>query len=175
MDINEYLAHIQSADAAVRYAAWKSAWQQKSDAVVPLSKLAASPDKGVAKAASAALPILAHHSARPGAYEEAEAVANELIKVAESADYTMPVRANALLLIGCIAPAQLVPRVAKLMANDELREEVRMAVERIPGNPSVHALKAGLKSTPESFHKNIEQSLHNRSLTPTTVGVKNAR
>ena len=58
--------------------------------------------------------------------------------------------------------------------NEELREETRMAIERIPGNPSIHAHKSGLKSIPEAFHKNIEQSLHNRALRPATVGVGNA-
>ncbi len=175
MNLNEYLIRIQSPDAGIRYSAWKSAWSQKSDAVAPLAKLASSPDKGIAKAANAALPILAHHSARPGAYEEAESMASELLKIAESSDYPMLIRAQSLNLIGCISPAQLVPRIAKLLATDELREEARMAIERIPGNPSTHALKAGLRSTPESFHKNLQQSLHNRSLTPLTAGVKNAR
>ncbi len=175
MELNEYLSRIQSTDAGIRYYAWKSSALQKADAVAPLAKLACSSDKGVAKAANAALPILAHNSARPGAYEEAESTANELLKVAENSEYTHMVRANALHLAGCIAPAQLVPKIAKLLAIEELREEARMAIERIPGNPSTHALKAGLKSTPENFHKNIEQSLHNRSLTPKTAGVVNAR
>ena len=52
--------------------------------------------------------------------------------------------------------------IAGLMKNESLREDARMALERIPSKRAVAALKAGFEKAPEDFKTNIAQSLRKR-------------
>ena len=61
-----------------------------------------------------------------------------------------------------IAGTNSVEPVAGLLKNDELREDARMVLERIPAKSAVAALKAGFEAAPEDFKPNIAQSLRNR-------------
>jgi HEAT repeat protein len=172
MDIlQEFLDKIKSPDASVRYAAWRSAGPMGAQAVAPLADLMASSDKGVAKAAQGALQAIVHHAGRPGAGREARAVAEELLKVAASNRPRM-VRADVLNWLGMIGDGRGVSGIAKLLGDAELREDARMALERIPGRDAQRALENALKTAPADFKPNLEQSLYNRKLAPATVGIK---
>jgi HEAT repeat protein len=191
--VDELIAQIQSANADVRYKAWRSAGPMGAPAVVPLGTLMASPDTGVAKAAKGALETVAHHAARPGAREEAYAVSQELLKLAgnvlpaPSADVPQgaqvrnvavrpfAVRAEALHLLGFTADSRSVPGIAKLLSDPVVRDEARMALERIPGSASLNALKQAEKTADDSFRSHLRQSLHNRALRPETAGMQPAR
>ncbi|HZO88360.1 MAG TPA: hypothetical protein VFB38_08470 [Chthonomonadaceae bacterium] len=173
-EIAAFLEKIKSPDADVRYKAWREAGPMGAEAVVPLGELAASPDKGVAKAASGAMETIAHHAARPGAGAEAHAVSVELLKVAQTPHPRM-VRADALYLLGFTGDGRIVPGLARLLSDRELREDARMALERIPGSASLSALRQAARTASPDFRPNLEQSLHNRSLTPKTVGREPAR
>ena len=48
------------------------------------------------------------------------------------------------------------------MRNKNLREDARMALERIPGKRTVTTLKAAFEKVPEDFKPNIAQSLRKR-------------
>ena len=52
--------------------------------------------------------------------------------------------------------------IAGLMKNENLREDARMALERIPNRRAVAALKAAFEEAPEDFKPNIVQSLRKR-------------
>lgn len=173
-NLQEFLDKIKSSDANVRYAAWRSAGPMGAQAVAPLADLMASADKGVAKAAQGALQAIVHHAGRPGASREARAVSEELLKVAAS-NRPRLVRADALNWLGMIGDGRIVSGIAKLLGDAELREDARMALERIPGREAQRALERALQTAPADFKPNIEQSLYNRKLTPATVGIKPER
>jgi HEAT repeat protein len=168
-NLQEFLDKIKSTDASVRYAAWRSAGPMGAPAVAPLADLMASPEKGVAKAAKEALQAIVHHAGRPDAQAEARAVATELLKVAAS---TRPrqVRADALHWLGFIGDRRAVSGLAKLLGDAEVREDARLALERIPGKESLRVLRKALQTAPADFKPNLEQSLYNRKLTPAAVG-----
>lgn len=171
--LQEFLEKIKSNDANVRYAAWRAAGPTGSSAVAPLAELMASTDKGVAKAAREALQTIVHHSARPSGQKEARDVAAELLKVAASPAPKL-VRADSLNWLGFVGDDRAVPGLAKLLEDPEVREDARMALERIPGRASLRALQQAVKAAPDDFRPNLEQSLYNRSLTPATAGIKPA-
>ena len=138
--VAEFIAKIKSPDAAARYGAQKTAGPMGAAAIAPLSDLMTDADKPTAKAAKGALDNIAHYSARPGAKPEARAVTLELLKAAQS-PRPVPARAHALHLLGFTADTRAVPALAKLRTVSEVSEETRMALQRIPGSASAHALK----------------------------------
>jgi HEAT repeat protein len=174
LDLNGFLDQIKSSDADVRYKAWRTAGPMGATAVAPLGDLAALPDKGVAKAAKAALQEIAHYAARPGAGAEARVISVELVRVAASIRPRL-VRADALYLLSFTADSRAVPDIARLLKDADVREAARMTLERIPGSASLHALRQEAKDAHTDFRSNLEQSLYNRNLTRQTVGVAPAR
>ncbi len=174
IETQSLLDRLQSPDANVRYKAWREAGPTGASAIKGLADLLASPDKGIARAARGAIETIAHYAARPGAQGEAHAVSVELLRVAQSDPHT-PVRTEALTLLGLTGDGRVVPDLVKLLAITEVREEARMALERIPGSASLNALKQAETSVPADFKANIDQSLHNRELTPRTAGTLPAR
>lgn len=173
MDLDQFLQQISSKDADARYRAWRSAGPMGAAAVAPLADLMAGADRGVAKAAGEAIERIVHHAARPAAQEEARAVSAALLKVAES-QRPRRVRADALHWLGFVGDGRVVPGLAKLLGDPALREEARMALERIPGREATRALERARRSAPADFKPHLEQSLRNRRLTRETVGVRAA-
>jgi hypothetical protein len=170
-DIAGLLANIKSADGETRLRAQQGAGPAGAEAIAPLADIAAASDKGAAKAARGAMETIAHHSARPGAGAEARTVSTELLKIAQS-DRPKQVRADALNLLGYTASdGKIVAGISALIANMELRDEARMALERIPGNASLNALKQAAQVAPADFRPHLEQSVRNRALTRQTVGI----
>ncbi|HLK57557.1 MAG TPA: HEAT repeat domain-containing protein [Chthonomonadaceae bacterium] len=172
-EITEFLDKIKSPNGDIRMAAWQSAGPMGSAAIEPLGELAAGNDKGIAKAATEAMRVIAHHAARTG-FREAGMVSSELLKIAAS-DKPIMVRSDALQLLGCIGNTRFVPGLVKLLADPKVQEEARMALERIPGIAPLDALQAAAKQAEadhSGFAQNLEQSLYNRTLTPTTVGTQ---
>jgi len=172
--IEEFLAQIRSSDAEARYKAWQSAGPMGAAAIQPLSDLAAGEDKLVALAANGAMEKIAHYAARPGTGNAAEAVSKELLKVADSPRPRM-VRTNLLRLVGFIADSRSIPGLVQLLSDPEIREDARLALEKIPGNAATEAFKKAVKTVPADFQPNIRQSLSNRAMTPKTVGTLPAR
>lgn len=171
MDLERFLQQIASEDAETRYRAWRSAGPMGAAAIAPLADRMAGADRGVAKAAGEAIERIVHHAARPGARNEARAVSAALLQVAES-NRARLVRADAIHWLGFVGDGRVVPGLAKLLADPALRDEARMALERIPGREATRALERARASAPADFRPHLEQSLRNRRLTRETVGVK---
>ena len=170
----KFLARMRSSDAAERYAGWQSAGPMGADVINVLGELASSEDKGVALSATGAMEKIAHYAGRPGAQSEAQKVSSELLKIANS-DRPRMVRSNALQLVGFIGDAKSVGGLVRQMKDKDLREDARLALERIPGSLSESALKALAKAADENkepFAENVKQSIYNRALQPKTVGIK---
>lgn len=161
-NLNQLIQNLKSADADVRYAAWRSAGPAGAAAIVPIAELMASTDKGVVRSATEALGRVAHHAARPTASKnERRAVAQALLQVA-SAPRPRMVRAEALHQLGFVAEERNVSALARLLEDKEVREDVRMALERIPGNASLRALEEALRRAPADFQPNLRQAINNR-------------
>ena len=170
--ITEFIEKMKSPEADVRYAAWKAAGPVGAPAVVSLADLAASPDKGIAKSARGALQNIVHYAARPGARAEAHAVSVELLKIASDGNRPRTVRADTLNWVGFTADSRTVPGVARLLADEQMRDEARMALERVPGSAATGALRQAAQNSPDDFRPALQQSLHNRALTRKTAGIK---
>ena len=52
--------------------------------------------------------------------------------------------------------------IAALLGDEAFREDARMALERIPGERSLAALRAALQAAPEGFRPHLVQSLRAR-------------
>jgi len=157
-EVRDFIAKIRDENADVRYAAWRSAGKVGAPAVVPLGRLVAGEDKGVAKAASEALNTIAHYASRPGADGERKAVSKELMKLL-GRKRPQAVRVKALELLGLTGDDECVLRIARLLGDEKLREDARRALERIPGKASVKVLIEVLGKVPEDFRPAIIHSL----------------
>lgn len=167
---DKWLADLKSGDVDKRNAAARASGPMGAMAVAALADLMAGPDKGVSRAAAQAMQRVAHHSARPGAARvEARRTAVELLKVA-FAPRPRAVRVEALEGVGFVGDGAIVPFLVRLLDDKEVREEARMALERIPGPQSQRALMEALQRAPEEFKPSLRQSIHNRGLSRATVG-----
>jgi len=170
-DLTQLLNDIKSSDGKTRLKAQQTCGPVGASAISPLAELAVSTDKGVAKAARGAMETIAHYSARPGAGGEAKAVSAELLKVAQT-NRPKQIRANALHLLGYTTnDGKTVEYIAELLLNNELWDEARMALERIPGNAATNALKNAAKNANEEMRPHLEQSLKNRVTSMKAVGI----
>lgn len=100
---------------------------------------------------------------RPGASKDKSAVVAQLIALLAS-DAPLAARRELLWMLSEIGSAESVDSMAALLADNELREDARMAIERIPGDKSLAALKDGLAAAPSDFKINIAQSLRSRGV-----------
>ena len=160
-DDKKFLSDIQSADADVRFAAWRGAGEM-SPAVIPeLGKLAASDNPGVAKAALEALSTLTHSVGKETGGEKRRAVVKELLALVNPPAATA-VRRHACRLLSNIAGEDSVAAVAKLLADADMREEAAFCLERIPGNASIRALIDAYPDAAEDFKPRILHALGHR-------------
>ena len=164
----ELCGKVRSAEPATREEGWKTIGHPEM--VTALADGMASADKPTAKAAKELLIALAHRAARPGAGMEAAGVTKELIKVANSKQ-SAAVRGYALHLLGCTADGRSVPKIALLLGQEDVQDEARMALERVPGSAATNALKTAMKTAAPDFRAALMQSLANRAQTPKTVGL----
>ncbi len=101
---------------------------------------------------------------RPGAEEERQRVEAELITLVRI-EQPAAVYREVLWMLSEIGTGACVNALAALLANETVREDARMSLERIPGDESLAALQSALASVPEDFKINIAQSLRARGIT----------
>jgi HEAT repeat protein len=159
--VDELIAGIRDASDKVRTEAWLSAGKAGAPAVKPLAKVMTDTDLEVARAAKRALWKLARDAGRPRAVKQKRAVETELIALLGD-DQPISVRREVLWMLSEIGGRSSIKPIAQLMRNTGLREDARMALERIPTKRAVTVLKAGFKAAPEDFKPNIAQSLRKR-------------
>jgi HEAT repeat protein len=159
--LDELIAGIKSDSAEKRTESWQSAGRIGAPAVKPLAKVMTDDELEVARAAKRALWQIVRYAARPGANRERRAVETELTGLL-SDDQPVAVRREVLWMLSEIGTRRCIKPIAWLMGNKELREDARMALERIPTMWAVAALKTGFEAAPEDFKYNIAQSLRKR-------------
>ncbi len=163
MNTQDLIARIKDNDDKVRADAWLSAGPVGAPAVKPLAEVMANGNLEVARAAKHALWKIVRHVGRPGADAEKKPVLAELIALCGD-DQPTAVRREVLWMLSEISGDESIDTVAGLLSNDELREDARMTLQRIPGDKSLAALQAGLAAAPTDFKLNIVQSLRQRGV-----------
>jgi HEAT repeat protein len=161
--VEELIAKIKRGSDETRTQAWLSASEIGAAAVKPLAELMTEKRLEVARAAKRGLWKIVRHIGRPGADNKKNAVIAELIRLLDTGQ-PVQVRREVLWMLSEIGGEESVNPIAALLSNTELREDARMALERIPGEKSLAALKTALKNVPEDFTPNIAQSLRQRGV-----------
>ncbi len=159
--VDDLVAGVKSGSDKVRTEAWLNAGEAGASAVKPLAKIMTDSDGEVARAAKRALWKIVRHTGRPGANKEKRAVETELTGLLGK-DQSLPVRREVLWMLSEIGTRKSIKPMARLMRNVDLREDARMAIERIPGKRAVMVLKASFEAASEDFKPNIAQSLRKR-------------
>ena len=103
---------------------------------------------------------------RPGAENERSTVVDQLIvSLTKTPDAPATARRELVWMLSEIGGDESVEPIAALLEDPRLREDARMALERIPGGKSLAALERGLAAAPGDFKLNIAQSLRSRGVT----------
>lgn len=163
MDNHELIMKIQDKDDKVRAAAVLQAGKAGASAVRPLAGIMASGEMEVARSARNALWQIVRSAGRPGAMAEAKAVVAELLPLCQEGQ-PLAVRREVLWMLSEIAGDGAVEAISPLLANADLREDARMVLQRLPGERSLAALQAALKTAPDDFKANIAVSLRQRGV-----------
>ena len=161
--VKELLAGIKDANDKVRTQAWLNAGQAGAPAVKPLAEVMSNDDLEVARAAKQALWKIVRHAGRPRAVKEKRAVEAELVDLLGD-NPPVSVRREVIWMLSEIGAGNSIKSIARLITNKELREDARMALERIPSKRALQALKSRFKNAPEDFKPNMAQSLRKRGV-----------
>jgi HEAT repeat protein len=159
--VDELLDGIKSDSAEKRTEAWQIAGEVGAPAVKPLAEVMTDDDLEVARAAKRAMWKIVRHAGRPKANKEKRAVEKELTGLL-GRKQPVAVRREVLWMLSEIGGRVSIKPIAGLMRNKNLREDARMALERIPTQRAVATLKTAFEKVPEDFKPNIAQSLRKR-------------
>jgi hypothetical protein len=172
LTVDTLIQNIQNPDDTIRAAARDGAGPVGAQAVLPLGRIAASGELEIARAANRAIQNIVYYAGRPGAEDEAKAVATELLKLLGDSQ-PMQLRRDVLWMTWQIAGQEAVDPVAALLANAELHEDARMALERLPGDKATAALKGALAKATDAQKPALAHSLRVRGVE--TPGVPDMR
>jgi hypothetical protein len=151
----------------VRAEGWLSAAKVGAAAVKPLAAVTTSGDSDleVARAAKRALWQIVHDFGRIDAEDQRKAVLNELQALLTD-DWPDAFRREVLWMLSEIGGDSSVAPIAAVLKSRELLDDARCALQRIPGQSSLDALKAALDSVPKSYKNNIAHALRTRGMEP---------
>lgn len=150
--------------AAAAAAAAAGAGATRAGATTSITTLApqlADRDVERARAAKREMWRTVRHVGRSGAETERQVVVAELIPLLQEGQ-PAPVYREVLWMLSEIGAAESVQAIAALLSNQTAREDARMALERIPGQESLAALKSSLETAPDDFKANLAQSVRAR-------------
>jgi len=159
--VTALLAAIQDPSEKVRTAAWFAAGKVGPAAAGALAGLMSDKRLEVARAAKNALWQIARHAGRPDAGNEKPKAIAALIPLLQAGRPAV-VRREVLWMLSEIGGDECVAPVAGVLADEALREDARCALERLPGDAALAALKAALKAAPAEFRIHVAQSLRAR-------------
>lgn len=131
--------------------------------VKTLAGMITHPDPETARSGKRELWRMARHVGRPGNDEQQQAMVRELLPLLAQ-DQPVAVRREAAWMVSELAGDEAVAPVAAMLNEPDLREDARMVLQRLPGNASLEALKAGLAAAPDDFKINIAESLRARGV-----------
>jgi HEAT repeat protein len=158
------LAEIASDDPEVRTAAWQQAGNYGASAVAPLVNLANTAETEVARAACRGLQKLVREAGRPGNEEVCAGVSAALVAALDE-DLSDGTRSEVLWRLSECGGAEAVAPIAANLTREAVREDARMALERIPSDAALEALRRALEEAPEDYRTAVAQSLRARGET----------
>jgi hypothetical protein len=165
------LTNIKHGDAAARSVAVSQSPLAGTSAILPLGKVYGGTDPAASKAAGDAIHKIVHNASRPGAPAERESAAQQLAQLI-GGEQPRQVRADALKLLGFVGGPGQVSAVAELLHVPDVREDARLALERIPDPSAEAALKNAARTVSEEYRPALDQSLRHRKMKPRDVGTK---
>ncbi len=157
------LAAIQSDDENVRTQAWLRAGELGPAPLKQLAQVMAGGKLEVSRAAQRAMWRIVHVVGAPGATgrDETCAALRELLHD----DQPVAVRREVAWMISELSQGeQDVEPIAALLKQENLREDARMVLERLPSENAVAALKTAFESAPDDFKHALAQSLRRRGV-----------
>ena len=166
LTLDTLIAKIKDKDDKVRAAAWQAAGKVGAPALAPLAAVAKDGELEVSRAANRAMWQIVRHSGRPGAEDERKATVAALIEVFTDEQLPVQLRRDVVWMLSEVItndeydPAQ----AAEQFKNPDFRDDLRMALQRIPGDNAIAALKAGLEIVPDDFKPAIACSLRARGV-----------
>ena len=162
-DVQKLMEGIRGSDENSRLQAVESAGNLGPEAVAPLGEAMADSNIGVSRAAKRALWQIVYTTGAPGGRGRV-AVSDALVPLLGD-NHPREVRREVLWMISELSNAKLAAQpVAQLLEDENLREDARMVLERLPGPEAVAALQAGFIRASESFKYHIAQSLKKRGV-----------
>lgn len=163
MTTDELIEEIRGEDAGQRTRAWQAAAAMGTPAIPALAALAQTGGLEEARAATRGLWAIVRHAGRPGAETERAATVDALFPLTE-ASLPSQLRRDAIWMLSELADEDSVAGIAALLEDAEVREDARMALERIPGPAAIAALEAALASAGAEFEGSLAQGLRARGV-----------
>ncbi len=166
LTLERLLAQIQDKDDRVRAAAWQAAGQVGAQAVRPLADIAAGGELEVARSANRALWKIVRTVGRPGAENQRAATVAALIAVLGDSLLPVQLRRDVIWMLSeIIRDDEIDPEgAASLLDDPDLREDARCALQRVPGENSLAALKLGFERATGDFKAALACSLRARGV-----------
>jgi HEAT repeat protein len=160
LNVEDLVSRIGSHDDKVRGPAWQKAGPLGAPAVKPLVGLMTDSHPEVARSAKRGLYQIIRYAGRPGADSEARAVESQLVPALDHPKEQ--IRRDILWMLSEIGGEASVEPIAKLLVDRAVRDDARMALQRIPGDESLAALRNALKRAPDDFKYNLAEALAKR-------------
>jgi len=159
----DLIRYIKGEDLTARAKAWKNAHIAGPAALRPLAALLTDEDIEVTRAARRAMWQIVRDAGRPGADPLRRQAVEELVPLLADGQ-PRAVRAEVAWMLSEIGGDESVPRLAALLTDESVREDARAALERIPGEQSLAALRAALAAAPDDYKPALAASLRVRGV-----------
>ena len=165
--VDSLIAKIKDKSDKVRAEGWLSAAKVGAAAIKPLAAVTTSGDSDleVARAAKKALWQIVHDFGRIEAEDQRKAILAELQALLTD-DWPDAFRRDVLWMLSEIGDDSSVEAIYAVLKNRELLDDARCALERIPGQAALDALKAALESVPKGYRNAIAHALRVRGVEP---------
>ena len=166
LTLDKLLAAIKSDDVQTRANAVLAAGPIGAKGMKPLSKIVATGDLEVGRAAKRAMWKIVRYVGAPGMADAKRPVVSELVDLIATGQ-PAAVRREAFWMlseIGSDETIEAIREMPEILDDKEMREHARCAIERIPTDAAVGLLQAGLEAVPEDFKLAIAHSLRVRGV-----------
>ncbi len=159
----ELIKALRDTNETTSASAGEAAPEYGAGAIRPLAMAMADSNFEVARRCKRALANIVHHAGRPGAKAQAQAAEAELVPLVSGTEMVpVQVRRDVLWLLSEIGSPKTVRPIAALLTHQELREDARCVLIRMPFPQATKALKAAFRSASEEFKFALADALRAR-------------
>jgi HEAT repeat protein len=161
-DVAALVAALRSKKDPARADAIHNAPALGTAAITALCPLLADTDNEVFRAGKRALLAIVRNAGRGKSLGKAAQAAETQLLIALENTAHAQARREIIWMLSEIGSNPTVQALTSLLNQSEVQEDARCALERIPGNASLKALRNALKSAPEPFRPALAESLRKR-------------